>query len=84
MKDLTPGGDPDKLHNSVVTFPGQRQNSAGHYVEYHPIDASFVEEDEFSLKDIWHVLLRRRLVVLVFFLIAVSATTIATGRATPT
>lgn len=83
MKDLTPGNNPEESSNSVVTFPGNKiQNEYNKYAS-DSIEATYVEEDEINLRDLWQVLVRRKWVVLLFFCIIVAATIIATYLTTP-
>jgi len=87
MKDLTSGpnsGSHNGLSNDgVVAFPAQRLQHDRRYYDDHPIEATYIEEDEINLRDLWQVLVHRRLVVFIFFLIVVSATIIATYLSTP-
>ena len=66
-----------------MSFPGQRPPTDRHYYEYPAVEATYVEEDEINLRDLWQVLVNRRWVVLIFFLIVVCATIIATFLTTP-
>ena len=97
MKDITSGSgsgtesesESNKgSHNDrIVSFPAQRflndRRSYNAQYDTQPIEATYVEEDEINLRDLWQVLVRRKWVLLIFFLMAVSVTIIATYLSTP-